>query len=243
MNKHDAEPFCPEVCLPVEVYPGHTDARHEFSMPFPKSAPLQNGYRYSRMSSVNISGDLCKPLDPFEPHDIVYKRQFNVHGFSIALRPLLLPADLPLLRKWIMREYLKPFLKLNNTFNLILQTLLDQARSNKTQLLTVLLDNKPFCEVELSHALQDEISHYFSTKPGDFTIRFLAPHYKTTAIQNAIIQTCREYLLLHPEVKRVIAPVSEKNSKEIKLLEKSGFRFLQQVTARYKKLNLYAAGR
>jgi RimJ/RimL family protein N-acetyltransferase len=234
MNKHDAEPFCPEVYPHIEVYPGSNDTRHGIAMSFQKSLPGKNGYRRQLMT------DLCEPLDPFEPHGIVYQKQHNVHGFNIALRPLLLPADLPLLRKWVMREYIKPFLKMNTAFNLVLQTLLDEARSNKAQVLTVLLENKPVCEVELAHAVQDEISHYYQTKPGDFTIRFLAPFFKTNAIYSAIVQTCCEYLTLYPEVKRVIAPVNEKNSKEIKLLEKSGFRLLQQVVSRYKILNLYA---
>lgn len=189
------------------------------------------------------SAGLCKPLDPFVQHGIVYQKQYGTRGLSIALRPLLLPADLPVVRSWVMREYLKPSLKGDLALNLIVQTLLDEARSDKAQVITVLLGNKPVCEMELAHAQQDELSHYYKTKPGDYVIRFLSPFHKTTAVFGAIVQTCRDYLLQHTEVKRILAPLGEKNSSETRLIEKAGFNLIDKITARYKKLNLYASER
>lgn len=194
------------------------------------------------MSNGKLSGDsLCRPLDPYQPHGVVYKKQYAVHGFNIALRPLLLPNDIGLVRNWVNKAYLKPLRTINKAFNMVLQTLIDEARSDRAQVLTVLLKNKPVCEVELCDGRQDEISFYYKLKKGDYIVRFLDPSYHTGATFTAIVQTCCEYLFTQQGVKRVIAPVSEKATGETQLLEKSGFTFIKQVVTRYKKLNLYEA--
>jgi len=185
-------------------------------------------------------GGLCRPLDPYTRYDVVHARTFPEYGFAIYMRPLYLGSDAPLLYKWVNKEYIRPTGKRTIPYDEIIKTLIHTAHSDFGQVFTCMDEaGHPLCEVQVVRATQDdELGLKSVERPGDYVLH-LMPCLAAQEQNRAIIQTCVEYFLLHPEVKRILTLADEENVRDNTTIRKAGFSLLTKILTPYKTDNLY----
>ena len=187
--------------------------------------------------------ELCTSLLPSATVPGVVTKHIPEQDLSIAVRPLSVATDVPILYKWMSHEYAGPLLdrpqhplELEEFYNSMIE-------SDFSQPFMGLVNNIPVCQVDVYKARQDAISLYYEARPGDYGLQLvIAP---MTAQENMVLllRTCLEYFFSFHEVGRVIADVETGNEWSNQLFKKAGFLHTQEVRIPHKLSNLYICTR
>ncbi|MBO9201393.1 MULTISPECIES: GNAT family N-acetyltransferase [Niastella] len=175
---------------------------------------------------MNCIMPLYASLAPDNKYDPVFERQL-AHGVTIALRPLSLPNDWPFIVKWLHRAFGRfspaaylPDKHLRETFSIMLQC-------DFAQPFVGLINDQPVFLVELCDGDKqcDEWepgTHIF--EPGDHSMRLLLSHavMHTRYWSEYALFSCLDYFFSHPQVKRIVWQLHEKDKYYISLANQAG---------------------
>lgn len=170
---------------------------------------------------------------PFR-QDLVFTKEFRHPHCTLSLRPFCVFTDLPVIYNRDSEE--------SSLADLIAASYVYTHESSFARSYMVMLDHHlPVCEVDICRALQDEICDYYKAEQGDYIIRLLpaSPGRIRRRLFTSLLQTCLEYFLELPEVKRIYIESETENTWQHELLVKSGFRLREKICQEYKNTNLY----
>jgi RimJ/RimL family protein N-acetyltransferase len=171
---------------------------------------------------------------PLHLTDIVFAKEFRHPHCTLSLRPFCVFTDLPVIYNRDSDE--------NSLADLIAASYVYTRESSFARSYMVLLDqNIPVCEVDICRALQDEVCDHYKAEQGDYVIRLLpaSPRRIRRRLFTSLLQTCLEYFLELPEIKRIYIECETENTWQHELLLKSGFRLREKICQEYKNTNLY----
>ena len=177
---------------------------------------------------MNTTMPLYTSLTPGNKCELVFEQQLT-RRVTIALRPLSLPDDWPHLGKWLHREFGRRFLSvthlpekhLRETFSIMLQC-------DFAQPFIGLINDQPaflveICDGDKQNDGLEAGAHNFES--GDHAIRLLLSHtvihtrtWSEYALFNSLV-----YFFSHPQVKRIVWELHEKDTYYMNLANQLGF--------------------
>ncbi|HEY0679430.1 MAG TPA: GNAT family N-acetyltransferase [Chitinophagaceae bacterium] len=191
--------------------------------------------------NCRLTVPLCEPVT-MENKVILYKREFPEKSISLSLRLLSIGSDIHQIHEWVNQEYAKRFWQLDGQpISNLIQTYEYIQSSDYAQSYITLLNDKPVGQIDLYHALHDEVGKLYEAEGGDYGLHLLMAPPKTRIPQLTIcvFQTFLEYLFSFPEVNRVIGEPDADNHQANTLVRKLGFQFQKRIKMSYKTANLY----
>ncbi|MBO9633033.1 MAG: GNAT family N-acetyltransferase [Chitinophagaceae bacterium] len=218
------------------------------SFKFPFAAMASTGYFEAHpMSSSPLEIGrtmLCKPVSyaAIQQHPVC-TRFFPSNQFTVSVRLLCLGTDLPVIYNWLPWRFTR-FMKkdahirhLNETYNCI-------ADSSSVQSFFVQVNEAAAAQVDVHHAVQDDISSYYEAQPGDYRLQLLMDPEKENNQEwiLGILQTFQDFFFSFTEVERILM-VLEEDCNLLCALEKAGFTLEAQIISPDKKAKLYRCGR
>jgi RimJ/RimL family protein N-acetyltransferase len=144
--------------------------------------------------------------------------------------------------EWVNQEYAKRFWQMDGRpIRQLQQTYEYILLSDFAQSFVALLHDAPVCQVDVYHALQDEVSLLYDAQEGDYGVHFLmAPYTRPiSSLSSCVFQTFLEFFFSYTEVNRIIGEPDADNVHANRLVRKLGFCFQKQVSMSYKTANLY----
>jgi hypothetical protein len=178
---------------------------------------------------MNVSMPLYKPLVPDNKYDFVFEQTFADTQVTVALRPLSLPGDWPLIAKWVFRDIARslspathlPEKHLRETFSIMLQC-------DFAQPFIGLVNGLPSFLVEICDGDKhcdglDAGPHIY--EKGDHAIRlFLSPAMiNTQRVREQVMHTILPYFFSYRQVQRIVWSLHEKDRQYKQLAHQSGF--------------------
>ena len=165
--------------------------------------------------------------------EIVYSKYFRYLSCKISLRPFCIHTDMPLVYNWAWKYHAAP--------ELIAASYRYTSESSfACSYMALLNDRTPIGEIDICHAIQDELCDHYKALPGDFIMRLIIPgRHLSKQLQIHLIQTCTEYFFENPRIERIIAEPELASRPYDEIMMRSGFRFLQKIYQSYKISNLY----
>lgn len=218
------------------------------SFNFPFAAVATTGYFEAHpMSSSPREIDrtmLCKPVSyaAIQQHPVC-TRFFPLNRITVSVRLLCLGTDLPVIYNWLPWRFTR-FMKkdahirhLSETYNCI-------ADSSSAQSFFVQISEAAAAQVDIHHAVQDDISSYYDAKAGDYRLQLLMDPEKENNQEwtLGILQTCQDFFFAFTEVERIMMVIEEECNMN-GALEKAGFTLEAQIITPDKKAKLYRCGR
>ena len=189
---------------------------------------------------------LCQPLKEPASTEILYKKSFAGKNCVISLRLLSIKKDIELIYNWVNQEYAKRFWQMDGRpIDQLKETYQYIMLSDFAQSYLALLDNVPICQLDVYHALQDEVSLFYNAQEGDYGVHLLmAPNKKKISnLTIHVFQTFLEYFFSHSEVKRIVGEPDAANMNANKLVKTLGFQFQHKIAMSYKTANFYTCTR
>ena len=184
---------------------------------------------------------LCRAMHKAMPRTI-FEKEFPQKKLSISIRQLCINTDVEFIFDWVNQEYAKRFWQmdgrpkqqLRETYKYILS-------SDFAQSFVALLHGTPVAQLDVYHALQDEVSLLYDAQKGDYGVHFLmAPNKRPiSSLSSCVFQSFIEFLFTYNEVQRIIGEPDAENQHANKLVKRLGFQFQKQITMSYKTANLY----
>ncbi|MGB8193500.1 MAG: GNAT family N-acetyltransferase [Chitinophagaceae bacterium] len=189
---------------------------------------------------------LCRPVSGQFNTDAVYEKHFDQGNFNISLRLLCINTDINFIYDWVNQDYARRFWQMDGHTPTQLKELYHNiAQSDFAQSFVALLNNNPVCQLDIYHAMRDEVGTLYNARRGDYGIHLImAPRQKTIAgLSGYVLQTFLEYFFSCEEVDRIIGEPDAENQGANKLVTKLGFQFRRKINMSYKTANLYTCTR
>ena len=185
---------------------------------------------------MNTNMPLYTSLTPGNKYELVFEQQLT-RRVTIALRPLSLPGDWPYIGKWLQREFGR---RIASTTHLpekyLRETLSIMLQCDFAQPLVGLINEQPAFLVEICDGDKQCDSLEGGThlyKPGDHTMRLLLSHpvIHTRYWSEYALFTSLNYFFSHPQVKRIVWQLHEKDTFNKNLANQLGFTPYSRVDA------------
>ena len=165
--------------------------------------------------------------------EVVYSRYFRYLSYKISLRPFCIFTDMPVVYNWVW--------KFNAAPDLIAASYQYTCESNfACSYMALLNDRTPIGEIDICHAVQDELCDHYKALAGDYIMRLIVPgKIKSRQLQVNLLQTCTEFFFSNPHIERIIVEPDAENKRYNEIMARAGFRFQQKIYQSYKVSNLY----
>lgn len=185
---------------------------------------------------------LCKPVSYAAVQHQVWTRFFLENHCTVTMRLLCLTTDLPVIYNWLPWRYTR-FLKKEAHIRHLYETYSCVGDSSSSQSFLLLLNDAAIGQADVHHALQDDVSSYYTASQGDYRLELLIdPEKEVLDIPQYLLQTCQEFFFSFQEVERLVLLLEEGNPL-IQKLEKAGFRFEARIISAEKTALLYICSR
>jgi hypothetical protein len=179
---------------------------------------------------MNTTMPLYTSLAPDNKYATVFEQTFLQGKVHIALRPLSLPDDWPIIGKWLQHAFGRRFSSITHLPDKYLrETLAIMLQCDFAQPFVGLINEQPAFLVEICDgdkqcdALEGG-AHLF--EPGDHTMRLILSHtvIHTRYWGESALFSSLTYFFTHQQVKRVVWQLHEKDTFYINLANQSGIR-------------------
>ena len=180
---------------------------------------------------------LYTALAPDNKYDRVFEQQLLKGALNIAMRPLSLPGDWPYINKWLQREFGRRFTSITHLPEKYLrETLSIMLQCDFAQPFIGLINEQPAFLVEICDgdkqcdALEGG-AHQF--EQGDHAMRLILSHpaVHTRYWSEYALFSSLDYFFTHPQVKRIVWQLHEKDKYYINLANQLGFTFYPTTDA------------
>ncbi|MFT3824410.1 MAG: hypothetical protein QM731_10840 [Chitinophagaceae bacterium] len=166
---------------------------------------------------------LCRPSGLSTEPEYVFTKHFDDFPAPVSMRPLYSDKDISIVEKWIgnveSNEENRPLLAAMQSFI---------AQSDCAQSFMMLVNGEPYCQADVVHAPQEEISIYLDVKDDDYVLQLLPESrlLKQPALNIAVLKSCLEYFSGFSEVGQLFVRTEPDNQLMQDLFVKAGFTFL-----------------
>jgi hypothetical protein len=181
-----------------------------------------------------------KPL--FYPGNFIFSRQFISIQKQIRFRSFNVDDDLEMIHRWINMEYTSRFWRLAITVDQLKKLYYSIQRNSNAHSYIGFLEQKPICQFDVYRVLADELSKQINVTEHDCGFHLLmAPNEQPVAgLTQAVITAFLDYYFSFPEASIMYAEPDVLNDRSNRLLQKTGFSFIEQISMSYKTANLYS---
>jgi hypothetical protein len=178
---------------------------------------------------MNSTMPLYSSLAPDNKYAPVFEKHLMQGAINITLRPLSLPDDWPYIGKWLQREFGR---RLSSHTHLpekyLRETLSIMLQCDFAQPLVGLINEQPAFLVEICDGDKQCDALECGTplfKPGDHTMRLLLSHpvIHTRYWSEYALFSSLNYFFSHPQVKRIVWQLHEKDTFNKNLANQLGF--------------------
>lgn len=179
----------------------------------------------------------CKPS---AKSNILYEQSFDP-GQSLAFRSLTIKTDINILYQWIHEPTAKKFWQLDVTkeqFQCIYQTILKSPDGHS---FIGLLDQQLICQIDLYRVQADDLGKHIRCQYDDCGMHLLmAPsQIPVPGLSRMVMETFLRYYFSFPQAECLYAEPDIHNHKACRLLERTGFVFMQNIMLSSKAASLY----
>jgi hypothetical protein len=178
-------------------------------------------------------GSLCQALNPAGVHEVVWEKRFHDEDMTISMRPLSLPSDESTIRELAALELPERTELAEMLFKTKRNELSLLALSDFGQSFLGMVDDHPAFLVTVHCIWQHVVADRYPALYGDYKLCVERLSVIGGRISNvyafAIWQSCAEFLLEFPEVKRLVAALDIFRPSEKQYCRAAGFRSLPQT--------------
>jgi len=184
-------------------------------------------------SKSHYSGNLCQPLDMADVYEVFWEKHFSREGITISLRPLSLPTDELLLRGLAYLELPERAEIAETLFRTKKDELTMLALSDFGQSFLGIIDGQP-AFLAIVHRIQQHVmGNFYPALPGDYKFSLerlpVINDSPSDAFAFAVWQSCTDFLLGFPEVRRLITALDIFRPSEKQYCRAAGFRPLART--------------
>lgn len=181
-----------------------------------------------------------KPLH--YPGNFIFKRTFAPQQAELSFRSFNIDEDIPLIHRWVNMDYTKQFWRLAITDSELYDLYYSIQRNSNAHSYITLFDNKPVGQFDVYRILADELSNFIDATEHDCGFHLLmSPNdHPVHGLTSAIITAYLDYYFSFADAKVMYAEPDILNLRSNRLLQKTGFQFLKQISMSYKTANLYS---
>lgn len=186
-----------------------------------------------------------KPLQDVKPGTIIFSKKFSELDEIVSFRSLDLNVDLEMIHSWMNQAYSRRFWQLDRSVSVIRNTYQGVIESPGAHSFIGMMDNKPFCLIDLYMIARDELADHIPHLPGDCGLHLLMcpPREMQKGWSIAALNAFKDFYFSFSQCNHLYAEPDTENHSANKLAIKAGFKFLKEVQLSYKKANLYCLGR
>ncbi|PSK92681.1 GNAT family N-acetyltransferase [Taibaiella chishuiensis] len=188
---------------------------------------------------INIpyySKQLIKPATG----ETLHRRYFEGGELELSLRAFDIEQDVPLFHDWVNREYAKKFWQMDGPIKGLEREYIKHLGVDYSHPYVGMLNQTPFCTIELYWTPKDEVGKYYPFHPGDYGFHMLvAPaERRIRNLSTYILATAMEYFFSFPQVNRMIGEADADHEGTHNLITKVGCEFERSLELPYKTSNL-----
>jgi RimJ/RimL family protein N-acetyltransferase len=178
----------------------------------------------------------CKPTDR---HRHLVEEAIG-QGQRLIFRPLQLKTDLALLHHWVNLPYAK-FWQVACSKEQVLSTYRRVLTDPDAHSFVGILDEGLVCLIDVYRAQAADLGQFIPCHYHDCGLHLLMgpDAVQVPGLSRLVLQAFLRHLFSFPEAERVYAEPDIHNHKACRLLERSGFRFLQNIMLTDKAASLY----
>lgn len=184
---------------------------------------------------------LCKQLDPFVQHPIVWQQELP-QQYTIALRPVSLATedDVQTIAAWMQQGY-----STQQTIEQLRVMYIIIAECNNSQSFMVLLNDDPVGQLDIYQVNQDVLKDSYPSRDDDYRLHIpVIPATRQAAeLPLQVIQTSLDYCFSFPETGRIVWAIHTADEQFKSIAGKTGFRLLYKFMEGDKEMLLYGVER
>jgi hypothetical protein len=169
----------------------------------------------------------------------VFVKNIPEQDLQITVRPFCTATDLPILFKWMSREFAGPLLTRDRPPHELEESYASMIESDFAQPFMGLINDVPICQLDIYKAQQDAISLSYPARPGDYSLQLVVAPLAVQDNMVFLIKACLEHFFSFPEVGRILVNVDDSSEYNNQLFKKAGFRGLYDVSNNYRYCSLY----
>ncbi len=172
--------------------------------------------------------------------EILHRRYFEGGELELSLRAFDVEQDVPLFHDWVNREYAKKFWQMDGPIKGLEREYIKHLGVDYSHPYVGMLNQTPFCTIELYWTPKDEVGKYYPFHPGDYGFHMLvAPaERRIRNLSTYILATAMEYFFSFPQVNRMIGEADVDHAGTHNLITKVGCEFERSLELPYKTSNL-----
>jgi acetyl CoA:N6-hydroxylysine acetyl transferase len=188
---------------------------------------------------INIPYYSKKLIKP-ETGTVLHRRYFEGGDLELSLRAFDITQDIPLFHDWVNREYAKKFWQMDGPIKGLEREYIKHLGVDYSHPYVGMLNQTPFCTIELYWTPKDEVGKYYPFHPGDYGFHMLvAPaERRIRNLSTYILATAMEYFFSFPQVNRMIGEADVNHQGTHNLITKVGCEFERSLELPYKTSNL-----
>lgn len=175
---------------------------------------------------------VSKPIGHSSGKETVFQKNYDEIGCIISLRLLSSPADRALSSHFLLGEE-------ETEYETAIST--NIAQSNSAQSFIVSVNNKSFCQADIIHANQDDISCFIHVNNSAYVLQLLPEQQllKSSKISVAILKTCLIYLTTFDEVQQIFIKTDPEDKLLHSILSQAGFHPIQEEITEPERLTIF----
>ena len=172
-------------------------------------------------------------LQELQTHpDIVFEIHDPTIHQTIAFRPVNLEQDLPLIHTWMNQPHVIPFWNLGLPIDEMQKHLKRAIADSHHTLYIGMLNGTPMSYWESYWAADDIVAQHYVAHPADQGIHLLIgePEFLGKGYALPLLQAMTQFQFQHSETQKIVAEPDIRNQKMIRVFERCGFAFQQEIT-------------
>lgn len=188
-------------------------------------------------------GGLRELMRQVRENELLYTESYPEN--TLQIRSLSLPEHIPEINLWLKTEAAKKFWDADNSITHLIQVYTGIVNNPNVTSFIIDLNRKPVCLIDVYAVIHDELGAHIPASRNDYGIHFLmAPVGKPIKnLSVCCMQLCFRFLFSFKDVETIYGEPDINNIKANRLVQKAGFKFLQEQVLSYKTANVYTCRR
>lgn len=159
---------------------------------------------------------------------------------EFALRPLAVPADMPLLHGWVTQDYARYWGMQQATLAEVEAAYRALQQGEHTACYLGLYHGEPAFLLECYDPTHDELGRHYPVAAGDIGMHFLVapPSRRIPGFTRAVMRVILDFLFRDPANRRVVVEPDVRNDKIHAINRHAGFVYQQEIELPHKRAHL-----
>ncbi|WP_374497512.1 GNAT family N-acetyltransferase [Vogesella indigofera] len=159
---------------------------------------------------------------------------------DFSLRPLQVPADMPLLHRWVTQDYARYWGMQQATLAEVSDAYRALQQGAHTACYLGLYHGQPAFLLECYHPAHDVLGAHYPVQTGDCGMHFLVapPERRIPGFTRAVMRVILDFLFGDPATRRVVVEPDVRNDKIHAINRHAGFVYQQEIELPHKRAHL-----